>query len=149
MALKISAKEIFKAAAIGGLIAGLINVLLYLITKAAGVDFIVETSGKSSEITVVQPLLASLVGLLLGALLAIIVARFRNADTIWVAVVGLVFILDTGWAFVQATAVSTGIVLSVMHVVVVLLALRYTRPLLNPKLSSTSADDASRDRADD
>ncbi|MGL5828751.1 MAG: DUF6069 family protein [Angustibacter sp.] len=132
MTEKPSARRVLKVSAIGGLIAGLINVLLLWLSKAAGVDYLVKIGGESVEISAAQPFFASLIGLLLGALLAVIVVRWRNAETIWLAVVGVAFIVETGSAFVQATGLGTAILLTIMHVVVVAAALRFTRPFVRP-----------------
>ncbi len=136
MATKPKAWAVFRAALIAGFLAGIVNLFIYLIGKAAGIGFKVSMDGKTSEIAAVQPLGSSVIALLFGAIAVLVVARLRNADTIWCLLVGLVFILETAYAFAVASDIGTGITLGLMHCVVVAAALWKLRGYLSPVSAS-------------
>jgi Family of unknown function (DUF6069) len=130
MATKPKASAVFQAALIAGFLAAMVNLFIHLIGKAAGITFEVSMDGKTTEIVAMQTLGSSVLALVFGALAVLVVARLRNADTIWVLIVGLVFILETGYAFAVASDVGTGIMLGLMHCVVVAAALWKLRGFL-------------------
>jgi hypothetical protein len=124
-----AAGPIFRAGALAGAAAGAVNLVVFLIGKAAGVSFDVEIGGKTSEVIFAQPLLSSFFALIVGAAGLWVLARVGSGVMIWTALVAAIFVLDTIYAFAVATSTGTAIALSLMHVVVVAAAFVMLRPV--------------------
>ena len=123
-----STRGVVATGAIAGVAAGLANVVLFLVAKAAGVPFEVSMGGSTQPVLFVMPFAASLVALLLGSLLLKALARSARGVTIWTGIAVLVFAGYTALALSAATSASTGAVLTLMHVVVLAVALRVVVP---------------------
>ncbi|WP_088286083.1 DUF6069 family protein [Kineosporia sp. A_224] len=122
-AARSTAPGLVKTGALTGLAAGVVNVVLFFVAKAAGVPFEVAMGGSTQAMLFAQPLVLSFVALLLGALLLKALARSPRGVTIWTAIAVIVFVAYTAFAFGAATTTSTALVLTAMHVVVLVAAL--------------------------
>ncbi len=120
---------LLRAGALAGVAAGVVNVVIFLIAKAADVPFKVKIGGTTSEVVLAQPLISSFLSLLVGAVGLWLLAKTGPGVTVWTALVVVIFVLDTIYALAVASATSTGIVLSLMHVVVVAAAFVMLRPV--------------------
>jgi hypothetical protein len=120
--------SIMRAGLIAGLLAAAINLAVFLIGRATGVSFEYTMSGKTATIIFVQPIVSSIFFCFLGAFGLWLVSRWRNGDTAWVGLAGLLFVADTAYAFLVAADVWTAVLLTLMHVAVVGSALRLIRP---------------------
>jgi hypothetical protein len=120
---------VLRAGALAGVAAGVVNVVIFLIGKAADVPFKVEIGDTTSEVVLAQPLISSFLSLLVGAVGLWLLSKIGPGVTVWTALVVVIFVLDTIYALVVASATSTGVVLSLMHVVVVAAAFVMLRPV--------------------
>lgn len=123
-----AAPSLVRTGAFAGLVAGVANVVVFLVAKAADVSLQTELGGTTTDIVVFQPLVASFVAVLLGAVLLKLLARRSNGITIWGVIAGVVFVLETGAALSAAVDTGTGVVLTVMHVVALVVALAMLLP---------------------
>lgn len=124
-----AAGPIFRAGALAGAAAGAVNLIVFLIGKAAGVSFDVKIGGKTTAVVFAQPLFSSFIALIIGAAGLWVLARVGSGVMIWTALVAAIFVLDTIYAFAVATSTGTAIALSLMHVVVVAAAFVMLRPV--------------------
>ena len=122
-----AAPSLVRTGALAGLAAGILNLIVFLVAKAADVS-LQTTAGGTTDIMFAQPLLASFVVVLLGSLLLKALARRSNGITIWSVVVGVVFVLYTGAAVSVSADTGTAVVLAVMHVVALVVALALLLP---------------------
>lgn len=116
-----------------GLIAAVINVIIYAIGRAADVSFTYTVEDSIQSVATFQPALSSLLLAILGAFGLWVLARLRNGDVIWGGLVGFAFVADTAYALWVAANDATGLLLSLMHIVVVVAALLIIRPSVRIK----------------
>lgn len=115
---RVAGKEIWKVGAVTALAVAIVNVVILLVAKAAGVEFPVpDLQGRIVEVGIGQVAIMSIVPLLLGTAAVAAAVRF-NLKLRWVQAVGVVLVL---LSFISPLALDSGIstklVLSVMHVV--------------------------------
>lgn len=122
IAPQVSLGSLFKAALLGGAIAAVVNLLLLIITRAAGVSLegVFQPGQPPASLSEVPVVLASIVPAIPGALLAVILTKVAKAKAALVfAVVCVVFtVLSFGGPF-NVVGMSTGgiVLMEVMHVV--------------------------------
>jgi hypothetical protein len=124
-----AAAPIFRAGALAGAAAAAVNLVVFLIGKAAGVAFDVTIGGKTTAVIFAQPILSSFIALIVGAAGLWVLARVGSGVTVWTALVAVIFVLDTIYAFAVADSTGTAVALSLMHVVVVAAAFVMLRPV--------------------
>ena len=123
-----AAGPILKAGAIAGLAAGVVNLVIFLIGKAASVPFVVNQPSKGTAVTFVQPLVTSLIGVFLGAVLLWLLTGRANGVTLWARIAVVVTVLYSIVPFTAASSISTAIFLVIMHAVCLVAALVLLRP---------------------
>lgn len=115
---------IFKGAAIGGAIAGVINVILYFVGGAIGAEYMMLQPGATemAPIPAAMPFFMSLVPSLLGGalLVGLTKARPEKAWTFFLIACGVAFVVMLGGPPMQMSGDTPAIiVLELMHVVAV------------------------------
>ena len=125
---RIAAAPILKAGALSGLAAGVVNLVVFFVGKAAGVPFEVNQNGTTTSVPFFMPLVASLVVTVLGAVVLWLLTGVRNGLTIWTTLAVVFVVLYSVVALMAATARSTGITLTIMHVVGLAVAWVMLRP---------------------
>ncbi len=111
-----------KAAAIGGVIAGVINVVLYYVGKAFGAEYVMTGGGEPESIPIVMPFAMSLLPALVGGGILVGLNKFapQKAWAIFLGLSALTFILMIPGPIMQMGDDTAAIVaLEVMHVVAV------------------------------
>lgn len=121
--------SLVRAGATAGLVAAAANVVVFFVAKAAGVSLEVTVGGSTSAIIFAQPLVASFVALLIGALLLKPLSRRRNGIALWTVLAGVVTVAYTGFAISAAADTGTATVLTVMHVVGLVVGLLMLPPV--------------------
>jgi hypothetical protein len=123
-----SARPILKAGAIAGVGSGIVNVVVFLIAKAAGVPFVVNQPTEGTKIIFAQPLVSSLIGVFLGAVLLWLLSGRAGGVTLWTRIAVAVTVLYSIAPFGAASSISTAILLVIMHAVCLTAALLLVRP---------------------
>jgi hypothetical protein len=125
---RLAARPILKAGALAGLAAGVANLIVFFVGKAAGVPFEVNQNGTKTGVPFFMPLVASVVVTLLGAVVLWLLTGVKNGLTIWTALAVVFVVLYSVGALMAATSTSTGIVLTIMHIVGLAVAWVMLRP---------------------
>jgi len=125
---RLAAVPILKAGALSGLAAGVANLVVFFVGKAAGVPFEVTQNGTKTPVPFFMPLVASVVVTVLGAVVLWLLTGVKNGLTIWTALAVVFVILYSVGAVMAATSTSTGIVLTTMHLVGLAVAWVMLRP---------------------
>jgi hypothetical protein len=125
---RLAAVPILKAGALSGLAAGVVNLVVFFVGKVAGVPFEVTQNGTKTPVPFFMPLVASVVVTMLGAVVLWLLTGVKNGLTIWTALAVVFVILYSVGAVVVATSASTGIALTIMHVVGLAVAWVMLRP---------------------
>lgn len=113
---------IFKGAAIGGTIAGVVNVVLYFIGGAAGAEYLMPQpgTGELGAIPVPMPFVMSLMPALLGGAVLSGLNKFtpEKAWTLFLVLLGVSFLAMTPGPVMQMGDDTVAIIiLELMHVV--------------------------------
>jgi TctA family transporter len=129
----------WQAVAAGAAAATVINLIVYFVASGSGAALAVQQNGADHEINAAGVVVASLVPLLVGTLLAMLVSRWwpgvlRVAQVV-AAVVAVVTALGP---LTQAVDTATGLALATMHVMIgatavaILQVIRPTQPTRSP-----------------
>ena len=117
------AGNIMKGAAIGGVVAGVVNVILYFIGGALGAEYLIDQGGpERAPIPMAMPFIMSLVPALIGGVVLIALNKFApdKAWTIFLVITAIVFIVMFAGPITQLEDDMVAVViLELMHVVVV------------------------------
>lgn len=107
---------IWQAGLAAALVAAVANLVVYLIGRAADVEFTLTPGGSVTQIGVVHVLLMSIVSVLLGTMLAVVLARggvhrlrWAQAAGAAIAVLSAIAPLSGGW--------PAGVLLASMHLI--------------------------------
>lgn len=115
------AKRMFRAAVIGGAIAGVVNVALFFLGSSLGASYIMTMAGQPPQpIPPFMPMVNSVMAGVVGAGLLIGLRKLAPAKVmpVFFAICALVFALFTFLAFRALPADTTGMMmLQLMHVV--------------------------------
>jgi hypothetical protein len=123
-----TAPSLVKSGALAGLAAGAANVVLFLIGKVVGVAFEVKLGSSTSTVMFLQPLLASFIAVLVGALLLKALSRTARGITIWTVTAMVVFLAYTGFAVSASQTTGTAVMLALMHLVALATAFWWLLP---------------------
>lgn len=123
-----AAAPILRAGAIVGVGAGVVNAVIFLIAKAAGVSLVVNQPAKGTAVIVAQPLVSSLVGIFLGAVVLRLLTGRAGGVALWTKIAYAVTALYSIYPFAAAQDLATALVLVVMHAVCLTAALLFVRP---------------------
>jgi len=125
---RMAAGPILTAGALAGVIAGVANLVIFLIGKAVKVPFVVNQAGTKTDVIFIQPLLASFIAVFLGAVLLWLLSGRANAVTLWSRTAIVVVVLYSVVALGLATSIATGLTLTLMHFVALAVAWVRLRP---------------------
>jgi hypothetical protein len=113
--------RLFWVAPLAGLVAGLANVLLYLLARAAGVEFLMPLGGPGSALQplpIFMPFVSSFVpALVAGALYAALGRFVRRPTRAFVLIAAIFLILSFGGPLSLPVTTAVKLALSAMHVV--------------------------------
>jgi hypothetical protein len=116
-----TAKALLKAGLTGGAIAAALNLALYGVARAAGVDFVAryDAHGDATALPFFMPAVASLVPSLFAALVMLGMSRILKSPAVPFAALSAVLALASlvGPAGLADASVATKVVLSAMHFV--------------------------------
>lgn len=114
---RVAGPQIWKVGAVAALATAVVNGVILLTARAAGVEFFVQVPGQIVEVGIGQVALMSVLPLMLGTAVAALAARF-SVSLRWVQGAAVVLTL---LSFISPLAldspVSTKLVLSAMHVI--------------------------------
>ncbi|MGL5826440.1 MAG: DUF6069 family protein [Nocardioides sp.] len=111
-------ENIWRDGAVAGALAGVVNVVLWVIGKAAGLDFTVEVGGNKQDVLVFQPFVSSFLGAIL-ATAVLWLLRKAGRGGVWRPLVLGLGVLSLISPLTAAPDLGSGIVLAVMHVAVI------------------------------
>ena len=121
-------ENVWRAGAIAGALAGVINVLIWTVGNAVGLNFTLELSGERQHVTMSQPFLASFVASMIATLLLWTMMK-RHREGTWSRLIMLLGAISLISPLTAAVDIASGITLALMHVVVVaMLVLRVAPP---------------------
>jgi len=113
-----STRRIWRAGLVGAAAAAMVNLLVLVIGRLAGVDFSLVTNGGPTQVSVTAVLLMTLVTFALGTALAVLLARGGAHRLRWAQLAGAAFAVLTAGAPLSFTGGSTtGVLLALMHLV--------------------------------
>ncbi len=124
--------NVWRDGAVAGAMAGVINVLIWTVGNAAGLDFIVEVGGDSQHVTMSQPFLASFFGALIATLLLWTLMK-GNQQHLWKRIILTLGAISLISPLTAATDLASGIFLAMMHVVVLTMLVIRAAPAPTPK----------------
>jgi Family of unknown function (DUF6069) len=110
--------NVWRDGAIAGALAGVVNVLIWVIGKAAGLDFEVEIGGGRQDVLVFQPFLSSFLGALIATVILWLLTKAGRA-AIWRPIVLVLGALSLLSPLTAATDLGSGVALALMHLVVI------------------------------
>lgn len=125
----LAGRGVIATGAIAGAAAGVINIVVFFIAKAAGVSLEVTAGGTTAQaIPFFMPFVASFVVILAGSVLLKYLGRSARGITIWTVVATVFLVVYTAFGFSAAGDTGTGVVLTVMHFVAFAVALALVIP---------------------
>ncbi len=110
-------RQLLYAGVVTGAWAGIACLIVYLLSRAFGVDFTVTTDRGSVQIPWVAALVVPLISALAAALLSSLVRGWPRAGGIVYAVGTLVTVVSMAWPVLQGEGIPTKVMLIVMHVI--------------------------------
>lgn len=115
---RVAGKQIWSVGAVAALATAVVNGVILLVGKAAGVEFFVpDMQGRIVEVGIGQVAMMSILPLLLGTAAAAVAARF-SVSLRWIQGAAVVLaLLSFASPLALDSPVSTKLVLSAMHVV--------------------------------
>ncbi len=134
MKTKINFKQSITAGLFAGITAGIINVLLFLLFRAAGVltDNIEIQPGQS--LSVAPVLISSVMPSLIGSIVFFIIEKYSNNGYKIFSIIALVLVLLSflnPFLMIPNVTVLYGIILNVMHVVVAVALLYFIKKAIS------------------
>ena len=123
----VSSDNVWRKGALAGVIAGVINVVIWTVGNAAGLDLVVEVGGDKQHVTMTQPFLASFFGTMIATLLAVDVDEGPPGGALEAdhPDAGRDILISP---LTAATDIASGITLALMHVVVLAMLVLRVRP---------------------
>lgn len=121
------ATGLWRNAGLAAGVAAIANLVIWGIGKAAGVAFLVTQGSTEREVTFALPIVASVIGVLLGAVALWVLGRLNRGLTIWTGLVAGFGALSLISPLTAGKDTSTGITLALMHAVVVGALLTFLR----------------------
>ncbi len=111
-----------------GVTALVVNIVVRVVAGVLGVPFRVTSGGDTTEVTVVQVAVSTVVGVVMALVALWVLRRFRRGVTIWTALATVAVLASLAQPLAAADDASTALVLVLMHLVVYLLAVLRLRP---------------------
>ena len=113
----VSSDNVWRDGAVAGAIAGVINVLIWTVGNAAGLDLVVEVGGDRQHVTMSQPFIASFLGAMIATLLLWTLMK-GHQEGLWKRIILTLGVISLISPLTAATDLASGITLALMHVVV-------------------------------
>lgn len=113
----VASDNVWRDGAVAGAIAGVVNVLIWTVGNAAGLDLVVDVSGDRRHVTMSQPFIASFLGAMIATLLLWTLMK-GHQEGLWKRIILTLGVISLISPLTQATDLASGITLALMHVVV-------------------------------
>ncbi len=127
----VSSDNVWRKGALAGVIAGVINVVIWTVGNAAGLDLVVEVGGDKQHVTMTQPFLASFFGTMIATLLLWTLMK-GHQEGLWKRIILTLGAISLISPLTAATDIASGITLALMHVVVLAMLVLRVAPAPAP-----------------
>jgi len=108
--------SIWRQGAIAGAIAGVVNVVIWVVGNIAGLNWEVTQGGQTTDVLAFMPFISSFVPSLLSIVLLWVLLK-AGRGSLWRPIIAVLALISVAQPILAAKETSTGLVLGVMHIV--------------------------------